>query len=89
MRVTNWGFLCKSNYCFQVDSYTFQHHSAVVSFPVHLCLSVIVCTSESGGGQGDCGPPGPDQQPKTLLEITISGTILKKKVSASLHSVSN
>ena len=45
-------------------------------------------SSRSRGGQGGHGPPGPDQQPNFLIEITVLGTIFEK-FSASLRLASN
>ena len=44
--------------------------------------------ADLGGAKGAMAPPGPDQQPKFLLEITVLGTIFEK-FSASLRSASN
>ena len=37
-------------------------------------ISPKLSVADLGEGQGGHGPPGPDQQPKNLLEITVLGT---------------
>ena len=58
-----------------------------------MCLKVFLnipigYSSRSRGANGAMAHPGPEQQPKFLIEITISGTIFEK-FSALLHLASN